>query len=163
METSLPFYIIWICYFQYNEGAGRGRTCVKMASYCKRMLHCWLQQDTGNLREVPTDVPSTAIAGGVCGRKQQSMSLIFYNGWNLTFTFARNNFSEYRLSLVSLSFNLTYDHYPFPDAKNFVNSTGQPHDNVLIFTVLVGLYTHCQESLSGVVKSRKKYFFVFVV
>ena len=80
-------------------------------------------QETGNMVTANLDVPPHTSVEGVCNDDVQTMSLIFYETWNLTFVFARNN-TKYSMSGAALSYKLQHGKQPFPRAREVSNSSG---------------------------------------
>jgi len=69
------------------------------------------------------DVPWNAAVDGGCGSTTQTISLRFYESFNLTLTFTRNN-TEYFMSSAAFFYKLQHGHQPFPAAKDFTNTSG---------------------------------------
>lgn len=74
-----------------------------------------------------TDVPADAnrtVASGSCNSILQRIDLVFFDKWNLSLSFGRNESDEeYHMTYVSLSYNFKPGHLPFTEAASYTNAS----------------------------------------
>jgi len=74
--------------------------------------------------DVPVDANRTH-ASGVCGSVSQRIDLQFFDNWNLSLSFGRNETDdEYHMTYVSLTYSFKPGHLPFTDAAPYSNRSG---------------------------------------
>ena len=79
---------------------------------------------TDAITDVPIDVNKT-VASGVCNGTSQTIVLNFFDNWNLSLTFGRNETDdEYHMTYISLSYRMEPGHLPFYDAAAYTNTSG---------------------------------------
>jgi len=76
------------------------------------------------MTDVPVDVNRTH-AVGVCNVSAQTLTLNFFDDWQLTLAFTRNETDdEYHMTYASLTYSFRPGHLPFTDAAAYTNKSG---------------------------------------
>lgn len=132
---------------KWNVTGNDGHVCILVQSAI-RISFKYSDQETGKLVTANLDVPPHAAVEGVCNNVVQTMSLIFYETWNLTFVFARND-TKYSMSGAALSYKLQHGRQPFPHAKEVSNSSVfMVEDDDKDFKTEVGSSSVCTSQLT---------------